>query len=157
MLDDFYDCAITSNLRKQIHSRVESGSMNLEWATTAIEDYPYMTKTKLADLLKIGSIQFVEVKDIKYEGIKHTVDISVPEGNTYIADGFISHNTLYWSYLNTQNLSVKITDEIPDSLELSDKMQAGYDSSTETLYIKSEAEKSEARFLLALSDRLAMR
>lgn len=63
--------------------------------------------------------------------------------------------TLYWTYLSTSNLSVSITDDIPDKLELSGNMQAGYDTETETLYIKKSAANSESKFLLALSERLS--
>jgi len=62
--------------------------------------------------------------------------------------------TLHFSYLTTSNLSVEITDDIPESLELSGNMQAGYDVNTETLYIKPEASISEQKFILALSEKL---
>lgn len=67
------------------------------------------------------------------------------------------NGTLFFTYLTTSNLSVKITDDIPDSLELTGNMQAGYDSNTETLYIKNEAKNSEQKYLLALSERLSYR
>lgn len=67
------------------------------------------------------------------------------------------NGTLYYTYLSTSNLSVKITDDMPTSLELSGNMQAGYDMKSETLFIKSEAANSETKFLLALSDRLGFK
>jgi hypothetical protein len=51
-------------------------------------------------------------------------------------------------------LSVETTDDIPESLELSGNMQAGYDVNTETLYIKPEASGSEQKFILVLSEKL---
>jgi hypothetical protein len=62
--------------------------------------------------------------------------------------------TLWFSYLNTSNLSVKVTDEIPDRLELSDNMMAAYDEQTETLFIKPTAKSSEEKYLLTLGERL---
>lgn len=67
------------------------------------------------------------------------------------------NGTLYWTYLTTSNLSVKVTNDIPDSLELTGNMQAGYDNNTEILYIKNEAKGSEKKYLLALSERLSYR
>jgi hypothetical protein len=65
------------------------------------------------------------------------------------------NGTLFFKYLTTHNLSVEITDDIPDSLELSGNMQAGYDANSETLYIKPGAARSEPKFLLSLSERLS--
>lgn len=64
------------------------------------------------------------------------------------------NGTLYFTYLTTSNLSVKITDDIPEKLELSDNMQAGYDSDSEILYIKLSAKNFEQKYLLALGERL---
>lgn len=64
------------------------------------------------------------------------------------------NGTLYWTYLNTSNLSVEITDNIPDSLELTDNMMAGYDSNSETLYIKNSGKNSEDKYMIALGERL---
>ena len=33
------------------------------------------------------------IKEIKFMGIEHTVDLNIPTNNTYTANGFISHNT----------------------------------------------------------------
>ena len=52
---------------------------------------------------------------------------------------------------------MNITDDIPDHLELSDTMQAGYDAKTETLFIKPEAEDREADFIMTLGERLRLR
>ena len=76
---------------------------------------------------------------------------SVPDARKEIEH---PNGTLYYTYLNTSNLSVSITDDIPDSLELSDNMQAGYDAESETLYIKKNAANSEPKFLLALAEKL---
>lgn len=67
------------------------------------------------------------------------------------------NGTLYWTYLNTSNLSVEITDEIPDSLELTDNMMAGYDETSETLFIKKLAKSSEDKYMIALGERLSFR
>lgn len=67
------------------------------------------------------------------------------------------NGTLWYSYLNTQNLSVVITDDIPQRLELSDRYPATYDDKTETLYIRERAKDSQAIYSLALSEKLRMR
>lgn len=67
------------------------------------------------------------------------------------------NGTLYFSYLNTSNLSVIITNDIPNHLDLSDKMQAGYDVKSETLFIKPEAEDRETDFIMTLGERLRLR
>lgn len=67
------------------------------------------------------------------------------------------NGTLYFTYLTTSNLSVKVTDDIPESLELNGTMQAGYDSEKEILYIKNESKNSQAKYLLALGERLSYR
>jgi hypothetical protein len=67
------------------------------------------------------------------------------------------NGTLHYSYLTTSNLSVKVTDDIPEKLELTDNMLAGYDYDTETLYIKKNAEGLEQKYLLALSENLSYR
>lgn len=64
--------------------------------------------------------------------------------------------TLFFTYLNTSNLSVEITDNIPDRLELSDNMMAAYDDLTETLLIKSSAKSSEEKYMLALGESLKL-
>lgn len=64
------------------------------------------------------------------------------------------NGSLHWSYLNTQNLSVEITDDIPDNLELSGNMMAAYDSEKEKLYIKTSGASSESKFLITLGERL---
>jgi len=67
------------------------------------------------------------------------------------------NGTLYWTYLTTHNFSVSVTSEIPESLGLTENVQAGYNELDETLYIKPEAAGAESKFLLALGERLTFR
>jgi len=51
---------------------------------------------------------FTKIKSINYAGEKQTYDLSVPDGNSYIANGFIVHNTL--------NLPENVTEEQVDEI-----------------------------------------
>lgn len=42
---------------------------------------------------KLVPIATDRIKEIKFMGIEHTVDLNIPTNNTYTANGFISHNT----------------------------------------------------------------
>lgn len=56
-----------------------------------IEKYPFLKKSFLADFLK-NSQFYNRVKNIK-DGMSVTLDLVVPDNHTYIAGGFVSHNT----------------------------------------------------------------
>jgi hypothetical protein len=68
-----------------------------------------------------------------------------------------ANGTLWFSYLNTQNLSVEITDDFPVHLEVTERMPAAYDDSSETLYIRDRAKDSKEIYVLSLGERLRLR
>lgn len=55
------------------------------------EKHPEIKKSDLSWFL--DNNQFYDQVKSLTNGITHTVDLSVPENNTYIANGFVSHNT----------------------------------------------------------------
>ncbi len=65
---------------------------SLSTAKRIIEDYPYLSTTLLGQLIKfnifINKVKFIEYKQAE------TMDISVPYRNTYIANSFITHNSI---------------------------------------------------------------
>lgn len=65
--------------------------------------------------------------------------------------------TLYMTYLTTENLSVEISDKIPDYLNLDDDTPGAYDSKTETLYVRPEFKEDANKWMLALGDQLKIR
>lgn len=81
----------SNKTRQLISGRVSNGSMNLTFVRELIEDEPEILKTSLASLIHKGA--FFDTVDIIEDGECQTYDLSVPENNTYIANGFVSHNT----------------------------------------------------------------
>lgn len=65
--------------------------------------------------------------------------------------------TLWFSYLNTESLSVKVTDDFPLHLGVTDRMPAAYDNDSETLYIRERAKDSQEIYVLSLGERLKLR
>jgi ribonucleoside-diphosphate reductase alpha chain len=82
-------------LRGEIRSR-KTHSCSLEYVKRLIEKHPSLSETKIGKLLSLygDNIQIVHVTQKKSLGEQSTYDISVPENNTYRANGFISHNTI---------------------------------------------------------------
>lgn len=79
--------------RKQFHMRTcqknEMGS--LYWAKDMIEIYPQLKNSKIGKLIEKNILISRVIKIEKSSG--ETWDISVPVNNTYIANGFVTHNT----------------------------------------------------------------
>jgi hypothetical protein len=65
--------------------------------------------------------------------------------------------TLYMTYLTTENLSIEISDLIPDYLNLDDDTPGAYDAKTETLYVRPEFKEDANKWTLALGEQLRMR
>jgi len=76
-------------LNVKIH---QGGSGSLYWANDIINKYPQAKVSKIGQLIE-KNILINRVEKIEYSQCE-TQDISVPKNNTYIANGFISHNTI---------------------------------------------------------------
>jgi hypothetical protein len=80
------------NEHRPIYQYYKSNGIPLQRAKELYEKYPSSRDTKLGKLLKLGIVPDM-VKNISFDSAM-TADLSVPENNTYIANGFVSHNTL---------------------------------------------------------------
>lgn len=96
LLDNLYKCShgLPNSVRQDIAVRRHQGFANIDWAKQLIKKNPALQESKLAKCLELGNIQFVKVDTVEYVGEKETFDISVPINNTYVANGFLSHNTI---------------------------------------------------------------
>ena len=96
LLDDLYQVAkgLSTTVRQDIATRRYQGKANLAWAARLIEQNPQLEASKLAQYLDMGTLQFVEVAEAEFAGKQETYDLSVPIRNTYVANGFVSHNTI---------------------------------------------------------------
>ena len=96
LLNEFYDCSqgLGTETRRDIQVRKYQGAANLTWLRRQISAHPQLSRTRIAELLRIGDLQFQPVKSCTCVGSEDTWDISVPHRNTYIANGFVSHNTI---------------------------------------------------------------
>lgn len=93
---DFYTNAknLSNEVKHDIRVRVYQGTYKLEWALTLCEKYDDLKKSKLYHLFKDKDVLVAQVRNIEYFSKTKTFDISVPNKNTYIANGFVSHNTI---------------------------------------------------------------
>lgn len=104
LIDDFYirSKGLPSFIRQDISSRKTDGKFNLNWAQSLIQkvvtEYAdsSLAQSQISKLLELGSnLRFVEI--VKVERREHpvlTYDISVPARNTYVANSFVTHNTI---------------------------------------------------------------
>ncbi|MFH1782855.1 MAG: adenosylcobalamin-dependent ribonucleoside-diphosphate reductase [Candidatus Omnitrophota bacterium] len=60
-------------------------------AKTLVEEYDFLQESFLEDILTKNQY-YDQIEDITYSQ-EQTLDLVVPEGHTYIANGFVSHNT----------------------------------------------------------------
>ena len=72
----------TENIANRKLIRIESLKM--------FKDMGMIFDTRFID----DTYDFVKIKSIENIGEKHTYDLSVPNGHSYIANGFVSHNTI---------------------------------------------------------------
>ena len=96
LLEEFYDASIglPHDVRSDISVRARQGMASLDWIERHIEAHPQLRQTQVARLLEMGTLQFVEVESNELIGRLPTYDISVPVNHTYVANGFVSHNTI---------------------------------------------------------------
>lgn len=90
IVTEIYDHIKGHKLRAGFRSRMRGGTINLSYIKTICE------KCNIDILfyrLISNGVFFDRVDDISH-GYSFTVDISVPKNNTYIANGFVSHNTV---------------------------------------------------------------
>jgi ribonucleotide reductase alpha subunit len=94
LCDGFYDGSkgLPNDVRQTILQRITNGALNIEFVRQMMVAHPVLTATPLGQLVGMD-LFFDEVASID-EGHSDTFDLSVPTTNTYIANGFVSHNTV---------------------------------------------------------------
>lgn len=91
---EFYEGSkgLSNTTRQTILQRTSNGSLNVEFVRQMLSEHPQLTTTSLGKLVTMD-LFFDEIVAVDDEE-SDTFDISVPETNTYIANGFVSHNTV---------------------------------------------------------------
>lgn len=93
LLNEFYaqSAGLPNVVRQRITGLVSNGALTQHFVREMVSEYPQLSDSRLARLVDldvyVDSIATIE------EGVSPTYDISVPDNHTYIANGFVSHNT----------------------------------------------------------------
>jgi ribonucleoside-diphosphate reductase alpha chain len=85
---------LPNKVRQNILVRKSQGSANTAWLRQQLSDYPQLQCSRVAELLSTGNLQFQSVVSCLELEPEATWDIEVPVRNTYLANGFVSHNTI---------------------------------------------------------------
>jgi hypothetical protein len=97
LIVDFIEAARKACVEKMLLNSVAcsktNGKLNIHLARQVIAQYPEMANTKLASILSQGDVYFEKVVKIT-SSRDMTYDLQVPVNNTYMANGFVSHNTI---------------------------------------------------------------
>ncbi len=93
LLQDFYATSqgLKNDVRQTIIGRVSNGAVTQQFVSEMVEAHPQLSQSQLAELIAIDV--FIDDVATIEDGECHTYDISVPDNKTYIANGFVSHNT----------------------------------------------------------------
>lgn len=93
LVEEFYaqSAGLKNDVRQQIIGLVSNGALTQQFVKQTVAAHPTLAETRLAQLVDLD-IFLDEVASIE-DGESHTYDISVPDNHTYIANGFVSHNT----------------------------------------------------------------
>lgn len=175
----FMDQTVRDQMREFLEQKLQQNS-DPDFISKEIEDYfselpdihaARAVRAQTRDAYNTGMLQAAHEAGIDQVMAHDASDGTNPKTDTkcILRDGKVfspkeamketehPNGTLWFSYLNTQNLSVQVTDDIPDHLELSDRHPAVYDDKTETLYIRERAKDSQSIYSLALSEKLRIR
>ncbi len=120
LLTDFYASSqgLRNETRQTIIQRISNGALTQNFVREMVGEHPTLADNRLAKLVDMN-IFLDEISTIE-EGICDTYDLSVPDNHTYIANGFVSHNTTgtmvgtstgiepyyFWSYYRKSRLGV---------------------------------------------------
>ncbi len=93
LLKSFYvhSEGIPSTYRQKIRSLISNGALTQHSIKQYVQDYPLLAETPLAQLVSLD-VYLDTILTIE-DGVSATYDLSVPDNHTYIANGFVSHNT----------------------------------------------------------------
>lgn len=93
LCEEFYTQSkgLKNDVRQQIVGLVSNGALTQQFVHQTVNSYPVLEQTRLAQLVA-KDVFLDEIEQIE-DAECYTYDISVPENKTYIANGFVSHNT----------------------------------------------------------------
>lgn len=100
------DYGLRLKFRSSILPKIKSCSLYEKYHSLTVKDKQgrLMSRETLLEMQDLGfnieshlidnTYTFSKVRNIQNDGFQQTVDLSVPAGNSYIANGLISHNTI---------------------------------------------------------------
>jgi ribonucleoside-diphosphate reductase alpha chain len=93
LCEEFYvqSQGLKNEVRQTIVGRASNGAMTQHFVGEMVTAYPTLQNSRLSRLVAMG-IFVDEVASLKNNEC-YTYDLSVPDNETYIANGFVSHNT----------------------------------------------------------------
>jgi adenosylcobalamin-dependent ribonucleoside-diphosphate reductase len=93
LLREFYlaSAGQPNALRQELLHRITNGSVTQAYLRTVLDRAPALRESRLARIIEMD-VYLDPVADLT-DSVCDTYDLSVPETNTYIANGFVSHNT----------------------------------------------------------------
>lgn len=94
LCDSFYHASrgLPSGVRQQILHRLRNGALNAGFVRDLVESHPQLARSRLGRMLQMGFF-FDRVESVTDDECE-TYDLTVPGDHTYIANGFVSHNTV---------------------------------------------------------------
>jgi ribonucleotide reductase alpha subunit len=93
LLQEFYATSqgLPNAVRQRMIGLIGNGALTQHYVKEVVAEYPQLLDSRLAQLVNLD-IFLDEVATVE-DGLSYTYDISVPSNHTYIANGFVSHNT----------------------------------------------------------------
>ncbi|MBC6936628.1 MAG: hypothetical protein DWB42_12420 [Chloroflexi bacterium] len=93
LCEEFYAKSkrLKNEVRQQIIGLVSNGALSQQFVKQTMTAYPTLQETRLGQL--VAKDIFIDDVAAVEDGACLTYDLSVPDNQTYIANGFVSHNT----------------------------------------------------------------
>jgi len=93
LLTEFYGQSngLPTAVRQRITGLVSNGALTQQFVKDMVDTYPSLAQSRLGQLVEMDV--FLDEIESLADGECDTYDISVPDNHTYIANGFVSHNT----------------------------------------------------------------
>jgi len=93
LCEEFYaeSKGLKNKVRQQIVGLVSNGALSQQFVKDTITAYPMLKETRLGQLVEMDV--FLDEVSMIEDSACYTYDLSVPDNKTYIANGFVSHNT----------------------------------------------------------------
>lgn len=93
LIQEFYaqSAGLPNTARQRIIGLVSNGALTQQFVRETVAEYPQLADSRLARLVDLDI--YIDAVESIEDGVSPTYDISVPDNHTYIANGFVSHNT----------------------------------------------------------------